>query len=254
MIRVARTAATAPDGFAARRAELEEGLRAQRVAVPTLSVSKYWNSVRRRLQSDAQALAELFRRKCAYCESPIEHVSPAHIEHFAPKSLSEYEHRAFDWLNWLYACPRCNHSKGTQYPLCDGEPCLVDPTEDDPAAHLDFVDALIVAVTARGKKTIRVVQLSRDALETMRESWLLQLRSLLLLCLVDRAKRAARRLVIWCMQADAPYSAMSTAYVRHVAPKLADPVRPHRRVNVSDAQGEIRLLIQEHLEILAELL
>ncbi len=69
----------------------------------------------------AEALAGIFGRKCAYCESRMAHVMPREIEHFRPKSEVEnptqpalrpgYYWLGGDWGNLLVACVDCNRAR-----------------------------------------------------------------------------------------------------------------------------------------------
>ncbi|MBW8876770.1 MAG: hypothetical protein JF614_17545 [Acidobacteria bacterium] len=72
--------------------------------------------------------------RCMYCEDS----EGTAIEHFWPKSV--YPERAFDWLNYLIACSRCNSNfKRDQFPLdAAGAPLLVNPSEEEPLDHLSF--------------------------------------------------------------------------------------------------------------------
>jgi uncharacterized protein (TIGR02646 family) len=63
------------------------------------------------------ALIQLFRSKCAYCESTFRHVYSGDIEHFRPKGEIEeadpdtrpgYYWLAADWDNLLLSCRNCN--------------------------------------------------------------------------------------------------------------------------------------------------
>jgi uncharacterized protein (TIGR02646 family) len=65
-----------------------------------------------------EALRDLFKGKCAYCESKILHVAPPDIEHYRPKgAVAEDEKHpgywwlASDWLNLLLSCLDCNRSR-----------------------------------------------------------------------------------------------------------------------------------------------
>ncbi|HSK80773.1 MAG TPA: HNH endonuclease [Thermoanaerobaculia bacterium] len=75
--------------------------------------------------------------RCMYCEDS----EGTAIEHFWPRAV--YPDRAFDWLNYLIACSRCNSNfKRDQFPLDGGgQPLLVNPTEEDPLDHLAFSPA-----------------------------------------------------------------------------------------------------------------
>ncbi|MFQ3679245.1 MAG: HNH endonuclease [Pseudanabaenaceae cyanobacterium] len=83
------------------------------------------------------ALVQAFYGRCAYCESQITAVTYGAIEHFFPKS--RYPDRTFAWENLLLACDVCNSCKGDTFPLAaDGTPLLVNPSTENPAAHLQF--------------------------------------------------------------------------------------------------------------------
>ena len=126
------------------------------------------------------ALDEVFRTKCAYCESRFAHVTPKDIEHFRPKSeiatddgrlRPGYYWLAGEWNNLLVSCPDCNRArehfvpeldkplrlgKGMIFPLQPGairvrrprrpltgeelNRLLIDPCREDPAEHLTFDD------------------------------------------------------------------------------------------------------------------
>jgi hypothetical protein len=64
-----------------------------------------------------EALALLFRNKCAYCERDIRGGGESEIEHFRPKGGVEdevhpgYWWLAHSWLNMLPSCPGCNQRR-----------------------------------------------------------------------------------------------------------------------------------------------
>lgn len=125
-----------------------------------------------------EALAKLFGRKCAYCESVYTAVSPVDVEHFRPKGAiitadgkqipRGYFWLAADWENLLPSCADCNRErkqvtlptgevrksgKAEHFPLADekkratrpaqlaGEdPLLLNPCVDRPEQHLEFFD------------------------------------------------------------------------------------------------------------------
>lgn len=72
--------------------------------------------------SDVQvrkSLKQMFKDKCAYCESKITHIYSGDIEHFRPKggygdanpiTKPGYYWLAADWDNLLLACPFCNQT------------------------------------------------------------------------------------------------------------------------------------------------
>ena len=124
-----------------------------------------------------KALAELFGRTCAYCESIYAHLLPMDVEHYRPKGgyldpdgtlcKPGYYWLAADWNNLLPSCIDCNRAreqvpgtgkakakklgKANQFPIVagtaratnsDGEaaerPLLLNPCKDDPSRHLAF--------------------------------------------------------------------------------------------------------------------
>ena len=99
------------------------------------------------------------RKRCMYCEDSL----GTDIDHFRPKSL--YPDRSFDWNNYLLACSHCNsNEKRAQFPVDGfGAPELIDPSVEDPFAHLAFIPetGLLSAVTPRGAATERIFGLNR---------------------------------------------------------------------------------------------
>ncbi|MEM7233577.1 MAG: AAA family ATPase [Planctomycetota bacterium] len=116
------------------------------------------------------ALSELFRGKCAFCESSLGGTS-WDLEQFRPRSSvmtadgeilrPAYYWLAYDWSNLYPACPPCNRTKANRFPLSDEsrrvrthdesleyeEPCrlLLDPCSDRPERYLTFDDKGVVA-------------------------------------------------------------------------------------------------------------
>ncbi|MBI5558340.1 MAG: TIGR02646 family protein [Deltaproteobacteria bacterium] len=120
------------------------------------------------------ALLVMFHDKCAYCESKISHIAYEQIEHFRPKS--KFPELTFEWTNLLLSCPICNGLayKGDHFPEeTEGGP-LINPCEDMPDEHLDFVFdldarlATVVGKTARGETTKKLLGLNRDDLRAYR--------------------------------------------------------------------------------------
>jgi uncharacterized protein (TIGR02646 family) len=101
-------------------------------------------------------------QRCMYCEDS----AGTAIDHFWPKA--RYPKRAFDWINYLLACSRCNGKKSQQFPLdARGEPLLFDPTQEDPLKHLAFSPSTgqLTARSPKGAPSIRVYGLDRKELE-----------------------------------------------------------------------------------------
>lgn len=96
---------------------------------------------------------------CMYCE--WSHGDT--IDHYRP--MEKYPTRAFEWDNYLWSCARCNSGfKKTQFPLDkDGLPLLINPTRDDPRAHLDFLprSGKLEGRTPKGDETISILGFDR---------------------------------------------------------------------------------------------
>lgn len=157
------------------------------------------------------ALVAMFGAKCAYCEFPYEGGMPPDAEHYRPKGKIELQDKtkvegyywlAATWSNLLPTCIDCNRKrgqdvegeklqagKGMKFPLVDEskragrpgeesaeEPLVLDPTVDDPAAHLSFDYGRGVVRAAqdgagpspRGAETIKVLGLNRRGLVRQR--------------------------------------------------------------------------------------
>jgi predicted ATPase len=142
------------------------------------------------------ALVELFRNKCAYCESDIGVTAVAEIDRFRPfadasnlsgeGSADHYAWLAADWENLYLACPSCARSKRSLFPV-EGkraEPLtpiqlvrgteqalLIDPCFEDPENHLEFVGTgYVQARSHKGEVTIKVFNLNREGLVRARRN------------------------------------------------------------------------------------
>ena len=143
-----------------------------------------------------QSLINLQKKACCFCESRITHVSSGDVEHFRPKNgytqnKTDLFHKpgyfwlAYDWLNLLFACERCNRRyKKNLFPLknnagrCDPsisfdisseEPLFINPCEVDPAGHIEFNGSVIGHKTIEGQTTIAELILDRIDLDEMRK-------------------------------------------------------------------------------------
>ncbi len=250
------TRGAAPAGFAERAADWERRFAAGRREQAKLSASAFWSRVRNEIKADAEELRLRFHGKCAFCEAKMEHVANPHIEHYRPKSRREFERFMFAWDNWLLSCGRCNQTKWAHFPMCGGEPCLLNPVADDPVVHLDFIGATILGLSERGQETIRLVGLHRAPLRSERASWLCRIHSLLLLAAHARSTEArteCRDLLVWAMQDDAPYAAMTRTYLRAKAPRLAHPPVPHPRIVEADQIERFFVLVETHADEIAQI-
>lgn len=117
------------------------------------------------------ALLAETHKKCAYCESPVRHVTYGDIEHIVPKAVEP--HRRFDWANLTIACDVCNTNKA--------ENCgLLDPYQCTPGEHFEFHGPLMWArpASAEALLTEEILDLNRDGLIERRKERLDYLRSL----------------------------------------------------------------------------
>lgn len=134
------------------------------------AVSKY------RHKQIKSALVEMFRGKCAYCESKILHVDYAHIEHFRPKANAAFWGLVFEWENLFLSCAVCNGPsfKGDRFPDAASGGPPINPCDDLPDAHLAFNFDPVTKVstvcprTARGKITVDLFGLNRPDLREYR--------------------------------------------------------------------------------------
>jgi len=140
-----------------------------RRAQVALDAGDTWDAARRTelILTCLQILREMAgrRQRCMYCSDS----HGADIEHFWPKAV--YPERVFRWTNLLLCCTECGRFKGKRFPLDDGVPMLLDPTEHDPWMHLDFdpatgnlvasFNAMIGAWSRRGTATVEVLKFDR---------------------------------------------------------------------------------------------
>lgn len=159
------------------------------------------------------ALIAMQHGKCAYCEGDFLAFSYGDTEHQRPKAFSQqaagapiirpgYYWLAYDWLNLVLSCERCNRSrKRNLFPLRNPgaratapagvaaeQPLLLDPTgEDDPRDHIRFERNVPIGRTDIGEMTIRCLNLDRIELNGAR------LRHLRLVIALDQLARAGLR-------------------------------------------------------------
>jgi len=170
-------------------------------------------------------LFALFNRKCGYCESYVEHISPGAVDHYRPKAT--YRWLAYEITNYIPSCTECNSGgKGAQFPVVggrNGRPLLLNPcdraAERDPSKHLRFtsrrgktdVPGFVKGLTREGKETIRLCGLNdRDLLVTLREQAqqsALQRYLLKVAALEDQSPEAIRAVIDEVCQPSEQYSA-----------------------------------------------
>lgn len=176
--------------------------------------------------------------KCCYCEGKIGAHSAGDVEHFRPKTRTRqgpnevlvypgYYWLAYQWANLFFACDQCNRvGKRDFFPLgvpanrarlptdslAIEEPMLVDPSADDPRAHIRFNTWIPEGQSERGRETIRIVGLDRDALNDDRRSHykiIDVLAQLLALPELENDRAAAKALLLDFSGPTAQYSAMT---------------------------------------------
>lgn len=241
-----------PEGFEARSTNWMVRYRAAKTENEQLTISQFWSRVRSEIRADATILLNAFNGKCAFCESYMDHVSAPHIEHYRPKGNEEFQHLTFEWNNWLISCGRCNSRKWEHFPYCDNVPCLLNPCEDSPEQHITFTRSISISRSHRGAETIKLVSLNRSSLETARAKWLTLIDCLLLLCLFEDSKEASRNLLIWSLQKEAPYTAMTRAYLQEKTPLLAN--RNHSHINIQEPLEQISQLLELYQDRISDLL
>jgi hypothetical protein len=99
--------------------------------------------------------------KCMYCESKVEHISYAHIEHIKPKA--KFPELEFEWDNLGFSCQVCNTNKGQKY---DETMPFINPYNENPEEHIVFFGFFIFPKrgSERGEYTITELQLNRAGL------------------------------------------------------------------------------------------
>lgn len=168
------------------------------------------------------ALVSMFHGKCAYCESKISHIDYGHIEHFRPKSKPQFRALTFEWTNLLLSCAVCNGSeyKGDHFPEAIENGPLVNPCDDLPEVHFNFVFdpqtrlATVAGKTARGRTTEKLLGLNRPELRAYRSRLVMQLHALSYYVKTDQN---ARILLEESCRDDAEYAAFTRSLVAALA-------------------------------------
>lgn len=177
MIKVNRNLVNAPLILTAPKGR---GVKEKERAIEYYSSSNLSKPFKFSVYSDSivkEKLIELFKEKCAYCESKFLHVYSGDVEHFRPKGQIAdapnpkpgYYWLASDWDNLLLSCRNCNQKlkhftvgkndketmgKMDQFPLDDGgvhiqnhtgnlleeEPyrLLINPCKEDPEEYFKY--------------------------------------------------------------------------------------------------------------------
>jgi hypothetical protein len=192
-----------------------------------------------RMYRDAMRdLLALSHGKCAYCESPLTFPGNASLDRFRPKagalgldgeySTEHYWWLAYEWVNILPTCLKCNKFKGAKFPvegrrvppespiseLAKEKRLIIDPAADNPGEHLDFGDdGLVRPTSSAGDVTIATLELNRSDLVHHRrrvaEEIARQLKDLKLSApVVEQISWWLRRLAIGDTSAEKPPAAL----------------------------------------------
>jgi hypothetical protein len=199
-------------------AETADKLRSltEEFATSGLEMRPYWTRARRRLTRPAEELSDAFSNKCGYCESIPTVTSYANIDHFVAKSLRP--ELAFEWTNWIYACPRCNTTKGKVATsiLCP----TADPVEDS----ISFIGPRILGIDELGAATVAALGLENPDLESARDQQLSLLCSVAKLLAEGTVRPpdsdSLQRFVVACLAPDAPYAGTSRCHFGEKVDKL----------------------------------
>lgn len=93
------------------------------------SSHSHWNNLSRDDRRQIRrALDDEFHHLCGYCERPCQEpwdrsgaTDEGTTDHFRPRSWSRFPELSLDWLNLVYACHRCNQTKGDRWPGHGGQ-------------------------------------------------------------------------------------------------------------------------------------
>ena len=108
---------------------------------------------------------------CAYCDGfPVDATGEEQIDHFKPKSQSEFYHLVCDWQNLFFVCYGCNKAK-----RADWEEALLRPDADDfsfvryflyrsDTGQLEPNPAASADEQHRTSRTIEILKLNRPGL------------------------------------------------------------------------------------------
>jgi len=140
---------------------------------PTALVAGRYNDPKNK-----EALKESTSGKYMYCESKIEHISFAHVEHIKPKALDKFPELKFTWDNLGFCCHRCNTEKGSKY---DENIPFINPYNENPEDYIVFIDHIIYPKqnSMRGKYTINELALNRSGLIDRRKEKIDRLKRML---------------------------------------------------------------------------
>ena len=202
------------------------------------------------------ALRQLFRNKCAYCESDTGVVASPVVSHFRPASrvvgrdggmrVPGYWWLASEWRNQYLACAICDRNKGARFPVAghqahhpgeeaDEVALLIDPCLDDPERLLVYrTDGLVAArpgpTSDRAEISIDVYGLNRQELVILRKHEAETLKTLVMAASASTGPIPVQRHAINALQ-DAignldnrPYTAFQRQVLRDLLQESGNPL------------------------------
>ena len=122
-----------------------------------------------------------FKGRCGYCDMPQDLITTSfHIDHFIPQKVfaGKKDYLKTDYNNLIYACPKCNLSKGGKYEGdLEKNPGIVNGLFYNPV-DLDYNTVFyrdkwggIHSDDAKGQNMINILKLYRPVHQ---EAWLLE--------------------------------------------------------------------------------
>ena len=153
---------------------------------------KYWTE-----SNVKEALWDMHRGKCCYCERKRDMKRESDVEHFRPKCevAKEDNHPgywwlAYEWDNYFLSCKTCNQTyKKTQFPLLpdsprahnpndelsNEKPVFINPVKENPENYIGFdwstgifVKAIGLDDDLRGHETCKLLGLNEGTLPEQR--------------------------------------------------------------------------------------
>lgn len=139
--------------------------RRQKAVHSTADARSSWGRYRRSVKAEdvLRVLKDAagVRLRCFYCSDSL----AADVDHFVPISVDI--NGTFIWKNFIWVCPVCNRYKSNRFPYdSTGYPLLINPTNEDPWAHLILdIDTGVLApryglddFDAKGTITLKILE------------------------------------------------------------------------------------------------
>lgn len=154
--------------------------------------------------------------KCSYCESKMLAVSHGDIDHVVP--LDTNHALAFDWLNLILSCTKCNHGKLNYFSQSNP---LMNPLHDEPAEHLYPEEHWIRAIpSTKGPITEQKIKFNRGGLIEKRQEQLKSLQDSItfwteLKAQNDSLRELAKAQILSAQDRNSEYLFMKSNYIKN---------------------------------------